>query len=307
MPNTFRFVSFQIKCLPTLRRAVLIPLAVLLAACATPPEPVKPVPIPVPREPESVAPAVAAPVSSPEQDTLRALIALQDRLYRVAAPLLVNNTELCKGAARRLLGFTAKNKYSYSDEFIDAAQQALGLEERLQISGVLAGSGAARVGIRSGDTLLAVADQPMPQGPNAERRAAALLAPLVKDHNSVKLTLIRAGSELPLNVPLTPACAFAIELGLADHVNAYADGARVLITRGMLNFAASDDELAFVLAREMAHNALRHARRQKMNATIGGVIDNLIRMHPDLSAMGGTAGIRPMPAELDTAADRLAL
>lgn len=306
MPNLFQSVSFQIQRRPALRRAVLVPLAALLVSCATPAPPVRTAPVPVPREPLAIAPVVAPP-ASPEQGTLRGLIALQDRLYRVAAPLLVNNTELCKGAARRLLGFTAKNKYSYSDEFIDAAQQALGLEERLQISGVLAGSGAARVGIRRGDTLVAVADKPMPQGPNAERQAAALLAPLVKDHTSVKLTVFRAGSDIMLNVPLTPACAFGIELGLADHVNAYADGARVLITRGMLNFAASDDELAYVLAKEMAHNALRHPRRQKMNATIGGVIDNLIRMHPDLSAMGGTAGIRPMPAELDAAADRLAL
>jgi beta-barrel assembly-enhancing protease len=290
-----------------LLRAVLLPVAVLLASCAAHAPPVNPAPIPVPPEPAIIAPLIISPVSSPEQEILRSRIALQDRLYRVAAPLLVNNTELCKGAARSLLGFTAKNKYSYSDEFIDAAQHALGLDDRLQVSGVLAGSGAAQVGIRRGDSLVTVADKPMPQGPNAERQAATLLAPLVNGHTSVKLMISRAGSDITLNVPLTPACAFGIELGLADNVNAYADGARVMITRGMLNFAASDDELAYVLAKEMAHNALRHPRRQKMNATIGGIIDNLIRMHPDLSAMAGTAGVKAMPPELDAAADRLAL
>jgi predicted Zn-dependent protease len=81
----------------------------------------------------------------------------------------------------------------------------------------------------------------------------------------------------------------------------------VLVTRGMLNFVRSDDELAYVLAKEMAHNALAHAQKQRMNATIGGIIDNLVRMHPDLSTMSGTAGVKPMPAELDKAADTLAL
>lgn len=242
-----------------------------------------------------------------EQETLRSLVSLQDRLYRVAAPLLVNNPELCKGNARNLLGFTAKNKYSYSAEFTDAAQQTLGLNESLHVAGVLAGSGAARAGVRRGDSLIAVDDKPMPKGQNAEQQAAALLAPLVNGRSSVKLTVMRDNANLALNVPLTPACAFGIELGNSDNVNAYADGHRVLITRGMLNFAHSDEELAYVLAKEIAHNALGHSGKQRMNATVGGIIDNLVRMHPDMSTLSGMAGVRATPQELDAAADALAL
>ena len=108
-------------------------------------------------------------------------------------------------------------------------------------------------------------------------------------------------------MPLTVACAFGIELGNADHVNAYGDGRRVLVTRGMMAFAQTDDQLAYVLAKELAHNALSHASKQKMNATMGGVIDNLIRMKPDMSAMAGTAGIKPLSREFDIAADNLSL
>ena len=43
-----------------------------------------------------------------------------------------------------LLGFTAKSKYSFSDELSEAAQQLYGMDDRLQVMGVLAGSGAAR-------------------------------------------------------------------------------------------------------------------------------------------------------------------
>jgi hypothetical protein len=291
-----------------LRALALCAALGLLASCAAPP-PAKPVPAPVPRAPEPVQPP-APPPPTAEQVTLRALVDAQDRLYRVAAPLLVNNTPLCKGdgAVRSLLGFTAKNRYSYSEEFVEAAQSVLGLGEQLQVTGVQTGSGAARVGIRRGDLLVAVADKPVPQGPNAERLAAQMLMPLLRNHtSSVRLTVARAGADIALNVPLTQACAFGIELGLSDNVNAYADGVRVMVTRGMLSFAANDDELAYVLAREMAHNALRHPKRQKMNATVGGIIDNLIRMHPDLSIMSGMAGVKPMPADLDAAADRLAL
>jgi hypothetical protein len=288
------------------RTALLLPMALLLTACTTVPlPPVSQAPQPA-GTPAPTAPA-APPVSSAEEQALRTLISHQDRLYRVAGPLLVNNPQLCKSNARNLLGFTAKNKYSYSREFTNAAQYSFGLDERLQVMGVLPGSGAARAGVQRGDTLVAVEDQPMPQGENAERQAAMLLAPLVTGRPSVKLTVLRSGANLTMDVPLTYACAFGIELGNADTVNAYSDGHRVLVTRGMMAATGTDDELAYVLAKEMAHNALAHASRQKMNATAGGIIDNLVRIRPDMSTMVGMGGVRPMPAELDVVADKLSL
>jgi membrane-associated protease RseP (regulator of RpoE activity) len=285
-------------------RLALLPLA-LLAACASQP------PAVTPTMPSIAAPgpviSAPAPAPSKEQATLRDIISRQDRLYRVAAPLLVNNPELCKGNARNLLGFTAKNKYSYSEELVDAASQLYGMDDRLQVMGVLGNSGASRAGIRLGDRLDSVDGQRVAPGPDAERSAATMLAPFVMKGGSVKLTMIRNGAAIPVTVPFTRACAYSIELGNSDNVNAYNDGRRVLITRGMMNFAASDNELAYVLAKEMAHNSLSHARVQKSTATAGSVIDNLIRIHPDMSTMAGTSGIRPMPQSFDAAADTLSL
>ena len=288
------------------RLARLLPIALLVTACTS--VPLTPAPQ-APQAPQPTQPAapVTPPVSTAEEQALRSLISQHDRLYRVAAPLLVNNPQLCKSNARNLLGFTAKNKYSYSSEFTNAAQYAIGLSDRLQVMGILAGSGAARAGIQRGDNLVAVEDQPLPQGENAERQAAVVLAPLVTGRSSVKLTVLRNGANVSVDVPLTYACAFGIELGNADIVNAYSDGHRVLVTRGMMGAARTDDELAYVLAKEMAHNALAHASRQKTSATVGGIIDNLVRIRPDMSTMVGTAGIRPMPADLDTTADKLSL
>ena len=280
-----------------------LPAALLLAACTSVPLPPDNPVLPEPR----VTPVPPPPVSSAEEEALRSLVAQQDRLYQVAGPLLVRNPELCRNNARNLLGFTAKNKYSYSSEFVNAAQKLFGMDEQLKVTGVLAQSGAAKAGLQRGDTLIAVENQPLPQGQNAERQAGALLGPLLAGRTSVRLTVRRNGAELPLTVPLTFACAFGIELGNTDNVNAYGDGYRILITRGMLNVARSDQELAYVMAKEMAHNALAHANRQRMSATIGGVIDNLVLIRPDMSAMAGTAGILPYPAELDAAADKLSM
>jgi len=289
------------------RRLALLPLA-LLAACASQVPLNTPSGIPLPGPAMPSAPAIIAPPApTPQQVMLREIVAQQDRLYRVAAPLLVNNTELCKGNARNLLGFTAKNRYSFSDELGEAAQQLYGMDDRLQVMGVLAGSGAARAGIRVGDKLDMVEGKPVPPGPDAERQAATMLAPLITRGTSARLTMLRNGAPVQVNVPFTRACAYSIELGNADNVNAYNDGRRVLITRGMMNFAATDNELAYVLAKEMAHNSLNHARAQRTAATAGAIIDNLIRVRPDLSAMAGMSGMKPMPQTMDAAADTLSL
>ena len=295
-----------LSCLVQAPRLALLPLA-LLAACSTPLPPAPGLPG-MEQAPVPGAPAVAAPAApTPQQAMLRDIITQQDRLYRVAAPLLVNNTDLCKGNARNLLGFTAKNKYSFSDELSDAAQQLYGMDDRLQVMGVLSGSGAARAGIRIGDKLDTVEGKPVPPGPGAERQAATMLAPYIVHGSSVRLTMLRNGVSIPVTVPFTRACAYSIELGNSDNVNAYNDGRRVLITRGMMNFAANDNELAYVLAKEMAHNSLNHARTQRTTGTAGAIIDNLIRVRPDMTAMAGTSGLKPMPQTLDAAADTLAL
>src|SRR3954468_21833553 len=47
-----------------------------------------------------------------------------------------------------------------------------------------------------------------------------------------------------------------------------ADGQRVLVTRGMMNATQSDAELAYVIAKGMAHNILGHATTQRQSSTL---------------------------------------
>ncbi len=277
----------------------------LLAACSTTAPP-KPVVVAPPVVAEPAQPVISAKMAA-AMETLSKMAALQERLYRVAAPLLVNNAELCKNQARNLLGFTAKNRYSYPGEFNEAARAALGLEDRLEVTGVLTGSGAARAGLRKGDGLLAAEGKPLPSGPNAETAAAGVFGPLVANHAALKLTIMRDATRQDLTVPVTRACAIRVDLGNSDNVNAYADGQRVMVTRGMLHFAQSDEELAYVMAKDMAHTILGHAASQRQASTIGSMIENLANIRPDLSMLIGTAGLKPMPQELDAQADTLAL
>jgi hypothetical protein len=240
-------------------------------------------------------------------ETLTHMAGLQERLYKVAAPLLIDNAELCGKHARGLLGFTAKNRYSYPGEYNEAAHVAFGMDERLQVTEVLSGSGAAKAGLKVGDGLVAAGGKPLPTGRHALSGAGQIFAPLVASQASLPLTIERKGATRELNIPVTRACAYGIELGNSDNINSYADGSRVMVTRGMIEFTRNDDELAYVLATGLAHNVLGHAATQRNSATIGSIIDNLIRVKPDESMLIGSGGIKAMPAEMDAAADRIAV
>jgi len=284
-----------------------IAASLLLSACSTfqsgsehaaPAEPIQPS-------------APSAPVVTPQmqaaREQLKQIAGLQERLYRVAAPLLINNADLCKAQARNILGFTAKNKYSYPGEYGDASAAVLGYDDVLQVSGVLAGSGAAKAGLRKGDDLVAAGGKPLPKGRDAESKAAAVFGPLTANSAMLNMTIARNGSNQTLNVPVTRACAFRVDLGNSDNVNAYNDGGRVLLTRGMINFAQNDEAIAYVMAKELAHNILGHTVQMRSTATMSSIIDNLASVRPDLTMLVGSAGVRPMPADYDVAADNLAL
>lgn len=285
----------------SVKTRIALALTLLLSACATtsqqPQAPAVITPDAIPVTPEMVA----------AREAVRQMVTLQDRLYKVAAPLLINNAALCKTHARNLLGFTAKNKFSYPGVHADAAQDVLGYGERLQVSSVLAGSGAARADLRKGDGLISAEGQTLPTGPNAETDAAQVLGPLVGKRTTLKMTIARGLGNQVLNVPITRACAFRVELGNADNVNAYADGQRVMVTRGMINVAQTDAAIAYVMAKGMAHNILGHAQAQRSTATLGSIIDNLAMVQPELSMLIGSAGLKAMPRGLDAAADRLSI
>lgn len=279
--------------------------ALLLAACTTQG------PVQADKVEQQTQPSEPKPELTPEMaqaaEYLTKMAEQQDRLYQVAAPLLIKNAPLCKTHARNLLGFTAKNRYSYPGTYNEAAHLAFGMGDHLQVTGVLGGSGAARAGLKRGDMLIAAEGKVLPIGENASTLAGSVFGPLVSKLATIDLSVAREGASKEIPVPVTRACAFGVDVGNADNVNSYADGQRVLVTRGMLNFTQSDTELAYVMARGIAHNMLGHAQAQRQTGTLSSIISNLVAVNPDLSMLIGSGGIKAMPAESDAAADRLAV
>ncbi len=283
-----------------IRRSGIFCLVIALLTACTVTAPVKEQPVEEMVIPAHSSASVATPAS------LRTLARMQQRLDEVAAPLLLQNTVACKRNARNLLGFTAKNRYSYSSDLSEMAATALGLSEHLQITSVMPDSGAARVGLQRGDRLLAVAGIPVPQGEEAEYRAPAFLAPHLLGDANLPLTVQRGKKRISVRLPLTRACGFSVELGNSDEVNFFVDGQRIMVTRGIMQFARTDDELAYVIAKGMAHNVLQHPQQLKMVKAAHERMNDL-HVGTTRDSSSNASRLMPVPSDKDVLADRLSL
>jgi hypothetical protein len=254
-------------------------------------------------KPTLIEPRISPQISPEKMFMMRTWRARQERLDRISAPLLMNNAALCKRHAHQLPGFTAKTKYSFSKAFIGEASSALGLDEQLRIMSVMPESGAALAGLQQGDILRAVENTEIEPGVDAERSGILLIRKKTAGRTHLNLTIVRGQIRTVVRVALIPACNMLIGLGNSDEANSYADGSRVLVTTGMLNFVESDEELAYILAKEIAHNVLTRSVRTDMKM----LIDRLtpLKSRPELNAQ--TVKLRPYTPVLDATADKIAL
>ena len=71
----------------------------------------------------------------------------------------------------------------------------------------------------------------------------------------------------------TGDCSFKVALDPHEHgLNAHADGQNVVIYPAMVDFARNDNQLAFVIAHEFAHNIMGHVAATQQNVTVGALL-----------------------------------
>ncbi len=106
--------------------------------------------------------------------------------------------------------------------------------------------------------------------------------------------------------------AFYVE---GTQVNAYTDGKNIGVTTGMLN-SVSDDELALVIAHELAHCFEKHISKKKRNAFLGSLagafVDGLgtglgIPTYGQYQRKGALAGAMSFSQEFELEADYIGL
>jgi beta-barrel assembly-enhancing protease len=178
--------------------------------------------------------------------------------YRIAYA----NRDFCK-QSERSPGFVMHDILQYPDAEI--ARAAFGFTRPVSVSAVVAGGPAALAGLRFGDGLTGMSsgewDWSKYTPKDANARISAIKTDMRKwlaDHDSVALQIERGGKTLSILIEPVMVCASDFQIDTVKGKDAGADGHMVSVSIGLARYAANDDEFAFIVAHEMAHNILGH-------------------------------------------------
>jgi membrane-associated protease RseP (regulator of RpoE activity) len=194
------------------------------------------------------------------------------RVTDIGLRLRVANQDLCP-ERRGELGFLANTPEAYNSKVRDALGEAVGLRDGLTVLHVSPGGPAAAAGLQPGDVLVSMNGVLAPTGKKASEKLDRQLSDILKAAPSAPVTLAirRAGLEQALTLTPVMACGYTVVVEDSDELNAFADGKVVHIKRPILKLVSNDDELALVIAHELAHNGQHHIQAKTHNARIAGL------------------------------------
>lgn len=130
------------------------------------------------------------------------------------------------------------------------------------VAAVAPGSPAATAGLRTGAAIEAVNGQPVDvaESNDAFARITALETLFAALPPGARAAIAGIGGQAVAIDPV-PGCASDFRVNARAAAAGGADGRLVVVSAGLVDFAASDDELAAAIAHELAHNILRHRAR----------------------------------------------
>lgn len=215
---------------------------------------------------------VALPAQATQTDAERVtmLRAQQQRLVQIAERLTTAAAPWCEG--QRTLGWSLADLGSFPKAVRQQVRNEWGLPSvgSLFVAAVAPGSVAARAGIAPGMAIMAIngatpmrynGDSPSTHALASNQR---LVTSALTEGTGMVTVEVMGADQQRRTVQLTgrPACGSVFQVVVDDVEQAYADGKQVYVTMGMVRYAQTDDELASVVAHELAHNMLQHIDRQ---------------------------------------------
>jgi len=276
---------------------LLLPLAI--GACAGP----------TTRRVEVDDALVAVEAKKQREIAFRSLMEDQNHLHEVSYPIMAGAAAFCGEEIRSSVGMYFANLSFFQEDYREAAANLYGLGDSPQITHVSSGSPADQGGLQSGDVLTAIGGTAVPTGDRAIAEIAEMWEEKVRPGEPAVFTVLRGGSELQLEVTPLEVCDYPVLAVTSSAVNAFADGEKIGITRGMLRFARDDRELAVVISHELAHNVMKHVGAQRQNVLIGSVLDILASTVIGVSTRGifGNAAAQAYSKEFEAEADYVGL
>lgn len=218
--------------------------------------------------------------------------AMQIRLLDVSYPLLTAAADWCPFDQEPTYGFLLRGEAG-----VERAQgNSTGVQA--MVAYIHPSLPAALAGLSVGDVILEVntmnvtGESPDDVGRLIGRVTRAKIQPL-------QLEILRGRERRMLALSAVPACHYSVQVQDTPLINGITDGRQIGVTRGAMQFFRWDDELAWIVAHEIAHNVLSHNQNAKFQEMLhaflsawGEVSDSLdtVSLRPSLEAQADYVG-----------------
>jgi hypothetical protein len=262
------------------------------------------------RTPKTELPIVSAAAVAREEQLQQTRFleeddARRERLHRVTFPLLREAVALFEEKPRPAMGIVLLTDEAYPERYQARARALWQIEDVPIIRHVAPDSPAARTGLQPNDRIRALNGTPVAEDPATfldDLRAA------MHPDEMLALTIQRKGIEETVTLSPAAIADYRVRLKYDAAVNARATGRAIEINRAMIDFCENDEELAFIVAHELAHNALRHHRDFAINYALGTAADLALLFAgvPTPNAVGLVNALWPSKA-YESEADYLAV
>jgi Zn-dependent protease with chaperone function len=222
--------------------------------------------------------AAHGPASGESRLPTDVLTAIRDadlRLATLGRRLALANAALCtRQQPDTGLVFLALDAFDVS--FRKVLQARFDIDSNVAVEAVVPNSPASSADLREGDSLISVnglALKPGIEGPPTMASIVAVherFATLAAD-KPIRFEIRRRGVPHQITIMPTPACRSRFELRVGSAFDASSDGEMVQIGSRFLA-ALGDDDLAVLVAHELAHNILEHPQRLAAVGADGGLL-----------------------------------
>ncbi|WP_052768997.1 M48 family metallopeptidase [Aurantiacibacter marinus] len=222
------------------------------------------------------APAHARQDAAQDNQAQWAALAREDvRLAGIADTLLRANAELC----RSTMPVTGMILHS-ADQYRAGLAEARFANGPLAVSSLVPISPAARSGLLPNDAILAIGGRSIatiapPEDGNLREAAFDLLASQPADR-PINILIARGGAQMELAVSAPAGCRTLVEILVGDGPRARSDGRVIQVQYGFAG-ELTDQQMAVVIAHELAHTVLEHRRRKEEAGIDNGLFAELGR------------------------------
>ncbi|MBK6708603.1 MAG: M48 family metalloprotease [Sphingomonadales bacterium] len=222
----------------------------------------------------ALATAQKAASEDPVVAAYRDLVAKDLRLATIGYHLASGSAAYCRNRWRNP-GWVLHDERQYPD--LGVARRAFTFRQPVSIAALVEGGPAKRAGLAAGDGLFGAdgnvvwyGPAPKTHQPSSDRIDGLReeFATRLSEGRPVAFKFDTATGRRDILLDPPEVCASDFWVDVRAKRDAGADGERVRVTSGLVDYVLDDDELAAVVAHELAHNLLDH--RPRINAAKSG-------------------------------------